>query len=95
MLIFEEYQTLLETHIERLITSCGCTLEEFQTALTRNVDGDTPIYLDIILGAADFTNFVQLMREYKHKINCPRNSSNEADQPCGDTGGPAEKPDEE
>ena len=52
-----------------MITECGCSVEEFNAALSQNYDGDTPLYLDIILGAAQYENFVLLMQEYKSKIN--------------------------
>ena len=87
MVIFEQYQTLLEGHIDRLISECGCTPAQFQEALQKNYDGDTPLYLDIILGAADFVNFVMLMREYKTKINESREEAREKANPSGDTGG--------
>ena len=63
--IFNEYKTLLEGHIERLVGECGCTNERFFEVLKRNEDGETELYLEIILAAADYTNFIQMMQHYK------------------------------
>ena len=66
--IFQEYATLLEGHIERLVSECNCTSQEFFEALKRNEDGETELYVDIILAAADYSNFIEMMKHYKHKI---------------------------
>ena len=66
--IFQEYQGILQTHIERLVTSCDTTTEEFNEALKANHDGETPLYVDIILAADDYLNFVHMMKHYKEKL---------------------------
>jgi hypothetical protein len=66
--VFNEYQTLLETHIERLVTECGCTTEQFFQALKKDADGETQLYVEIILAAAEYENFIEMMRSYKKKM---------------------------
>ena len=66
--VFLEYQALLETHIERLVTECGCTTQEFFQALKQDRDGETQLYVEIILAAAEYENFVTMMREFKAKL---------------------------
>ena len=58
----------MQTHIERLVTSCDTTTEEFNAALQANHDGETPLYVDIILAADDYLNFVHMMKHYKEKL---------------------------
>ena len=66
--VFLEYQALLETHIERLVTECGYTSQEFFQALKQDRDGETQLYVEIILAAAEYENFVTMMREFKAKL---------------------------
>ena len=65
--IFEEYQKLLEEHVERLVQECGCTVEEFYQALKKDEDGETQLYIEIILAAADYENFASMVKSYKEK----------------------------
>jgi hypothetical protein len=66
--VFNEYQLLLEDHIETLVTQCGCSTEEFFQALKQDRDGETQMYVEIILAASEYTNFVEMMRSYKQKL---------------------------
>ena len=50
------------------MTSCGCTTDQFNEALRANHDGETPLYVDIILAADDYLNFVHMMKHYKEKL---------------------------
>ena len=50
------------------MTSCDCTTEEFNDALKANHDGETPLYVDIILAADDYLNFIHMMKHYKEKV---------------------------
>ena len=59
---------MLEGHIERLVTECECTTEEFFGALSQNKDGETQLYVEIILAAAEYENFIEMMRSYKRKL---------------------------
>lgn len=65
--VFEEYQKLLEDHVERLVQECDCTVEEFYEALKRDEDGETQLYIEIILAAADYENFASMVKSYKEK----------------------------
>ena len=65
--VFEEYQKLLEDHVERLVQECDCTIEEFYEALKRDEDGETQLYIEIILAAADYENFASMVKSYKEK----------------------------
>lgn len=66
--VFNEYQQLLETHIEGLVEQCGCSTEDFFQALKQDRDGETQMYVEIILAASEYTNFVEMMRSYKQKL---------------------------
>ena len=66
--MFNEYQQLLESHIERLVTECGCTSEQFFQALKQDRDGETQMYVEIILAASEYENFIEMMRSYKQKL---------------------------
>ena len=33
-----------------------------------NHDGETPLYVDIILAADDYSNFIEMMKTYKTKL---------------------------
>ena len=58
----------MESHIENLVTECGCSTEEFFQALKQDRDGETQMYVEIILAASEYTNFVEMMRSYKQKL---------------------------
>ena len=89
--IFQEYQGILQTHIERLVTSCNCTTEEFNNALATNHDGETPLYVDIILAADDYLNFIHMMKRYKEETAEERAGGAEAEaQPAAGTGDSAQ-----
>ena len=79
--IFQEYRTILEGHIERLVGECACTNDQFFEALQRNEDGETQLYVEIILAAADYSNFIEMMKHYKSKI---ANAENGDDSPNED-----------
>ena len=66
--MFNEYQQLLESHIERLVTECGCSSEQFFQALKQDRDGETQMYVEIILAASEYENFIEMMRSYKQKL---------------------------
>ena len=60
----------MESHIERLVTECGTTSEQFFAALKQDFDGEneSAIYVEIILAAAEYENFLEMMRSYKQKM---------------------------
>ena len=60
----------MESHIERLVTECGVSTEQFFTALKQDFasDSESAIYVEIILAAAEYENFVEMMRSYKQKV---------------------------
>ena len=62
---FTEYQGILEQHIERLIQECNTTNEEFIAALKANSDEEKAIYVDIILSADNYPEFIRCMIDYK------------------------------
>ena len=66
--VYNEYQKVLEGHIEKLVVDCECTSEEFFGALQSNRDGETQLYVEIILAAAEYENFIEMMRSYKRKL---------------------------
>ena len=67
------------------MTECNTSPNEFFEALKKNVDGETELYVEIILAAADYENFIKLMRTYQRKINGL--SSEEEDGGDGGAGG--------
>ena len=68
MVAFNEYQAILESKIEALVQECGITPDQFFLALKANTDGDTPIYVEVILSATDFDEFLGMMRDYKRQL---------------------------
>ena len=60
----------MEGHIEGIITESGCTSEQFFNTLKADFDsdGESAIYVEIILAAAEFENFVEMMRSYKRQV---------------------------
>ena len=65
-LVYQEYQKLLESQIERLIKDCDVTVEDFFQALKKQKDQDpqAKFYIDMLLGCADYQNFLMLMRQF-------------------------------
>ena len=69
--VYNEYQGVLETHVERLIADCGVTTEQFFLALKYdwdNEESESAVYVEIILAAAEYPNFISMMKEYKQKL---------------------------
>ena len=59
---------MLETHIERLVTDCGCTTEDFFQALKQADAGERQQCIEFILAAANYEEFIEMMGSYKDKL---------------------------
>ena len=58
----------MEGHIERLVTECECTTEQFFDALKVEDPGEREQCVNFILAAAEYENFIEMMRSYKKKL---------------------------
>ena len=59
--IHKEYQQIFEKEMERIITECGCTAEDFYKALAAQQDGEesmSSFYIEMITSLADYEQFV-------------------------------------
>jgi len=56
------------------VSECGCSPQEFFQALKQDSDGETQLYLEIILAADEYENFILMMRDYKSKWEATRGS---------------------
>ena len=65
---FNNYEAQLEAKIEALVNACECTPDQFFEALKMNRDGETPVYVEVILAATDYDNFLKMMSDYKKKV---------------------------
>lgn len=65
--MYNEYQQILERHIEKLVQESGTTVDQFFRALKQDYesDGESAIYVEMILAVADFSNFIEMMQSYK------------------------------
>lgn len=50
------------------MTECGCSTEEFFRALKQEDPGEREQCITFILAAAEYENFVEMMRTYKQKL---------------------------
>ena len=49
-----------------MVTECGCTTDQFfQSLKNEGPNGENAIYVDIILAAAEYSNFIEMMNYYK------------------------------
>lgn len=67
--MFNEFCQKFEEHIERIIKTCGVSVEQFFSALKILADKDeeNKFYVDVLLSVTEYSNFVDMMRNYKNE----------------------------